>query len=355
MPTPTHSPPRNPNIDEVHALGHPDSPLPQTRWQDEPGPHSGTPAMPPPVPRPPNQPAAPVLAQGTSSDLIVSWIAPGVDGTHSAATSFSLRFSPMAAGAWTVVSNIRSPYDLTGLTAGAAYDVQVQAANSAGSSDWSVSSTLATASAGPYPPNTPAIAGIAPPVDGTVTKLTVTWSAPTVDGSHGAATGYNIRTSPHGANTWTVVSTVTSPYTITGLGGATTIDVQVQATNAASGPSAWSSIGTGTTWGATVAPGGWQPATSQVHNTSVAPNGGVQLFAVAAPTAVTGASFAWSTSNTTVPTSGLIAAPSDGQTNGYGQYFNAPATAGTYYLWSLAQGAGSTTIGAWVSGSITVS
>jgi hypothetical protein len=355
MPTPTKSPPRSPDIDEVHALGHPGSPLPQTRWQVQPGRHSGTPAMPPPIPRPPNQPAAAALANGSSSDLIVSWVAPGIDGTHSAATSFSLRFSPSGAGAWTVVGNIRSPYDLTGLAVGAAYDVQVQAANPAGSSPWSATSTLATASAGPYPPNAPAIASIAPPTDGTVAKLTVSWTAPTVDGTHGAATGYNIRTSPHGANTWTVASGVTTPYTVTGLTGATAVDAEVQATNAASSPSAWSSISIGNTWGATVAPGGWQPATSQVHNTGVAPNGGVQLFAVAAPTAVTGASFAWSASATTVPTSGLIAAPSDGQTNGYGQYFSAPATAGTYYLWSLAQGAGSTTIGALVSGPITVS
>ena len=354
MTSPTNSPPRNPQMVDVHALGHPESPLPQTRWQDEPGPHSGNPAMPPPVPRPPNPPAAPMLAQGSSSDLIVTWIAPGVDGSHSAATSFSLRSSPSGAGAWTVVGNVRSPYDLAGLNVGAAYDVQVQAANSAGSSAWSSSSTLATASAGINPPNTPAIAGIAPPTDGTTTKLIVSWSAPAVDGSHGAATGYNIRTSPHGANTWTVVNGVTSPRTITGMTGATTLDVQVQATNAAASPSAWSAVGMGTTWGATVTPGGWQPATSQVRNASVAPNGGVQMFAVAAPTAVTGGAFAWSTSATTVPTTGLIAAPSDGQTNGYGQYFNAPATAGTYYLWSLAQGAGSTTIGALVSGAITV-
>jgi hypothetical protein len=294
------------------------------------------------------------LAKGSSSDLIVSWVAPGVDGTHSAAISFSLRSSPSGAGSWTVVNNIRSPYDLTGLTAGAAYDVQVQSANSAGSSAWSTSATLATASFAVNPPNAPTIASVAPPSDGTATKLTVTWSAPTVDGTHGAATGYNIRTSPHGANTWTVVNGVTSPRTITGLAGAASLDVQVQATNAAASPSAWSSVNSATTWGATVAPGGWQPATSQVHNTSVAPNGGVQMFAVAAPTAVTGGAFAWSTGATAVPTTGLINAPSDGQTNGYGQYFNAPATAGTYYLWSLAQGAGSSTIGALVSGAITV-
>jgi hypothetical protein len=69
---------------------------------------------------------------------------------------------------------------------------------------------------------------------------------------------------------------------------------------------------------------------------------------------VTGAAFAWSASASTVPTTGLIATSSDGQTNGWGQYFNAPATAGTYYLWMLAQGAGNVTIGALASSAITV-
>jgi hypothetical protein len=74
----------------------------------------------------------------------------------------------------------------------------------------------------------------------------------------------------------------------------------------------------------------------------------------AAPTAGIGASFGWSASSTIAPTTGLIAALSDGQTNGWGQYFNAPATAGTFYLWMLAQGAGGVTTGALVSSAITV-
>ncbi len=78
------------------------------------------------------------------------------------------------------------------------------------------------------------------------------------------------------------------------------------------------------------------------------------MNATPAPTTVTGGAFAWSVSNSTVPTSGLIAAAADGQTHGWGQWFNAPATAGTFYLWMLAQGAGSATIGALVTSAITV-
>jgi hypothetical protein len=303
----------------------------------------------------PNTPAAPSLAQGVSSNLTVTWTAPATDSTHNAPAEYNLRSSPSGAGTWTTVSNVTSPYTLTGLAAGAAIDVQVQAQNVGGSSPWSATSTLTTASAGPYAPNTPTISSVAPAVDGTVTKLVVTWSAPATDGTHGAATGYNLRTSPSGAGTWTTVTGVTSPYTITGLSGATAIDVEIQATNAAASPSAWSSIMTGTTWGATVAPGAWTAATSQTHGASVAPNGGVMMTVVAAPTAVTGAAFAWSANALAVPTSGLIAASADGQTNGWAQYFNAPASAGTWYLWMLAQGAGPVTTGAYVTSAITVS
>jgi titin len=300
----------------------------------------------------PNTPSAASLAQGTGSNLTVTWTAPAVDSTHSAATGFNLRSSPSGAGTWTTVSGVTSPHSLSGLAAGAAIDVQSQSTNAAGVSAWSATSTLTTATAAP---NAPAIAGVAPLPDGTNTKLTVTWTAPTVDSTHNAATGYNLRSSPLGAGTWTTVSGVTSPYTLTGLSGATAIDFEVQGTNAAASPGGWSTVATGTTWGSTVAPGGWIAAASQVHSTNVAPNGGVQMVAAAAPTAVTGAAFAWSASNSTIPTTGLIAASSDGQTNGWAQYFSAPATAGTFYLWSLAQGAGATTIGALVTPAITVS
>jgi hypothetical protein len=341
----------------VHALGNPGSPAPQTRWSHPGRARSAEPMVPANItptlfiPRTPN---AVSLAQGTGSHLTVTWTAPAIDGSHSAATAFAQRSSPSGAGTWTVVSGVTSPYDLSGLSAGTAIDVQLQCSNTAGTSAWSATSTLTTAAAGPFAPNVPAITSVAPPSDGTNSKISVTWTAPAVDGTHGAATGYNVRSSPTGAGTWTAVTGVTSPYSLAGLTGAAAIDVEVQATNAAASPGAWSAVTTGTTWGATVVPGGWVAATTQVHSASVAPNGGAQLTATAAPTAVAGAAFAWSASNTTIPTSGLIAAGADGQTNGWGQWFNAPATVGTFYLWLLAQGSGGVTTGALVTGPITV-
>jgi hypothetical protein len=307
----------------------------------------------------PNAPAAPSLAQGTGSALVAAWAAPTVDGTHGAATGYNLRSSPSGAGTWTTVSGVISPYTLSGLAAGAAFDIQVQGSDAAGAGAWSATSTLTTATSGTNAPNAPAIVSVAPPTDGTNTKLTVTWTPPTVDSTHGAATGYNLRWSPSGAGTWTTVSGVTIPYTLTNLAGATAIDFEVQGTDAAASPGAWSAITTGKTWGATVAPGPLTAATAQVHNTSVAPSGGVSMWVAAAPTAVTGAAFAWSSSSSTVPTTGLNAAGTNGQTSGqssgWGAYINAPATAGTFYLWMLAQGAGSATIGAYVTSAITVS
>jgi hypothetical protein len=303
----------------------------------------------------PNTPGAPVLAQGSGSDLTVTWTAPPVDSTHDAATGFNLRSSLSGVAAWTIVTGVASPYDLSGLEAGVAIDVEVQSSNATGISAWSATSTHTTASAGPYPPNVPVIASVASPPDGTNSRLAVTWTAPATDGTHGAATGYDLRTSPSGAGTWTVAANVTSPHSLTGLTGATAIDVEVRATNAAASPGAWSGIATGTTWGCTVVPGNWVAAASQVRNTPVAPSGGVQMTATPAPTAVTAAAFAWSASNTTIPTTGLIAAPSDAQTDGWGQWFSAPVTTGSYYLWMLAQNAGGATIGALVTSAITVS
>jgi hypothetical protein len=302
----------------------------------------------------PNPPPAPTLAHGTGSDLTLTWTAPAVDGTHNAATGFALRSSTAGAAAWTTVSGITSPYELAGLAASTAIDVQLQSSNATGASTWSATSTMTTAAAGVNAPNAPAISSVAPPPDGTNSTLIVTWAAPAVDGGHAAATGYNVRSSPHGAGNWTTATAVTSPYALSGLSGATSVDVEVQATNAAASPGAWSAVTTGVTWGSTVVPGNWVAASSQVHNGTVAPNGGVQMVATAAPTVVTGAAFAWSASNSVMPTSGLIAAAGDGQTNGWGQWFNAPATAGTFYLWLLAQGAGGTTTGALVTSAITV-
>src|SRR5208283_1811857 len=193
----------------------------------------------------PNTPGGVSLAQGTGSNLTVTWTAPAIDSTHNAATGFNLRSSPSGAGTWTTVGGVTSPYTLSGLAAGAAIDVELQASNAAGTSAWSATSTLTTATA---VPNTPSGVSLA---QGTGSNLTVTWTAPAIDSTHNAATGFNLRSSPSGAGTWTTVSGVTSPYTLSGLAAGAAIGVELQASNTA-GTSAWSATSTLTT--ATAAP-----------------------------------------------------------------------------------------------------
>jgi hypothetical protein len=314
---------------------------------------SATPIAVPPTVLP-GAPQGLSLAQGGGSDLVVTWAAPATDSTHGAATGFNLRFRTSGADSWSTVSSVTSPFELSELPGGTAVDVQVQSVNSAGASAWSATSTLTTG-AGLAAPNAPTFTALAPPPDGTAGRLMASWTAPVTDSTHGAATGYNLRYSTSGTGTWTVVSDVASPYTITGLPGATAMDVELQAIDAAGSPGAWSAANTATTWGATVVPSNWTAAATQVHGTGVAPNGGVNMTATAAPTAVTGATFAWSDSPSAVPATNLIAAGPDGQSNGWGAFLDAPATPGTYYLWMLAQGPGGATTGALVSPAITVS
>ena len=61
----------------------------------------------------PNPPSAPSLMQGPASTLIVTWAAPPVDLTHSAATGFALLYSPSGAGTWTTVANVLLNLDET--------------------------------------------------------------------------------------------------------------------------------------------------------------------------------------------------------------------------------------------------
>ena len=356
MPKNRSSKPALSRMATIHALGHPNSPAPRTAWARQGRNRAGDTIVPAVIGTPfiPNTPDAPVLLQGSAGEVNVSWTIPPIDASHGLATGFSLRYSPAGTATWTIVPNVASPWTLTGLPPGTAFDVEVFASNPNGGSGWSAPASLATAPAGPFAPNAPEIARVSPPGDGTTGKLAVSWTAPASDTGHDAATGYNLRYSLAGAANWTVASGVASPHILTGLSGAVAIDVQVQATNAAASPGAWSATATGTTWGATVTQGGWVAAASQVHGTGVSPNGGVQLTAVAAPAAVTGAAFAWSLDNSVVPTSGLIAAGPNGQANGWGQWFDAPATPGTYYLWLLALGTGGVTTGALATSAIAV-
>ena len=84
-----------------------------------------------PTPQIANLPTAVSLAQAAGSALSVTWAFP--DRQH-ARWRYRVHSAvlPVRANAWTVVSGVSSPYLLSGLIAGAAVDVQVQATNAAG-------------------------------------------------------------------------------------------------------------------------------------------------------------------------------------------------------------------------------
>ena len=127
---------------------------------------------------------------------------------------------------------------ITGLTNGQSYDVQVQAINSVGNSDWST----ATGTPEPEVPDAPGALEL-DPGNG---ELVVTWDVP--EKENGAPiTGYNVQyrlTSSSGAWTKPNFEGTGTSTTITGLTNGLNYTVQVQAKNSA-GNSEWASA-TGT-------------------------------------------------------------------------------------------------------------
>lgn len=216
---------------------------------------------------------------------------------------------------------------------------------------WHAGNTQQT---GPRAPNPPTLTALAAVADGTTGKLAVYWSAPATDATHDAASGYNLRFSIAGANTWTTIAGATPGQLLTALAAATSYDVEVQATNAAASPSAWSAKLAASTYGVSITWGSWTAGSSQTHGAAVAPNGGVNFFAVAAPTTPAAQVLAWSASNTTPPSSGFITAGSTGTTNQFGNWFNAPSSTGTFYLWAMSNDGSGNVIGALASGAIVV-
>jgi hypothetical protein len=277
---------------------------------------------------------------------LVSWTAPAATGLYGAATGYHVYQSLHPVSGWTYVADTSgTSYTFTGLAHSTGYDFLIVPFNAAGGSvaNNSYSNWLTDRA----PPNTPAIGSVAPIPDGTVTKLAVTWAVSTVDGTHDAATGYNLRYSVHAANTWTVVAGVSSGAVITGLLSGTSYDVQVQATNSsAASPSAWSGSTTASTYATVMSwnaagPNPWvHTLGGQAVNVNCTPNPGSGSTG--------GVNFTWSTSATinndcsaandrfsrgTGSTTGDNSYPFAG--NKWGVYLTPPTAPGTYYIWAL--------------------
>ena len=205
----------------------------------------------------PGYPAIGSLATGERS-LITDWKAPADIGA-SDITSYDLRHIPSTASDksdsnWTEVAGIWQTgdltYTLTGLEAGAWYDVQVRAVNDSGAGPWSDTESKGTAVVKPAAPVITLVAS-------RYQELGVVWREPAFTGG-AAISAYDLRHIPSDATdkdvdeSWTyslspqsVIADDLRRYHIPNLENGVSYDVQARATNSA-GDSPWSSTVTGT-------------------------------------------------------------------------------------------------------------
>ncbi len=193
-------------------------------------------------------PAPPALRIGSPSiqsttpgadSLTVAWSAPSGDG-GSTVTAYDLRHIETSADEtvdanWIVVEDVWTSgsgalsYEVTGLTGGTQYDVQVRAVSSAGDGSWSATVTGTTT-------GTVALPGAPTGLTATATgqtQIDLSWTAPSSDGGP-AITGYRIEVSEDGS-TWTdlVANTgsTSMSYSHTGLTAGNARHYRVSAIN----------------------------------------------------------------------------------------------------------------------------
>lgn len=160
-----------------------------------------------------------------STSVSVSW------NTVSGAIGYNLQHRLSPDGAWTTVSNINPPYNVTGLTPSTVYEVQVQTicggANVSSYATGGIFKTVASACAEPS-------ALTATPVSNT--SMSLNWT------ENGTATTWEIQWGTAGftLGTGTIVSTSSKPYTLSGLTAGVSYDFYVRATcGGVEGNSTW--------------------------------------------------------------------------------------------------------------------
>jgi len=189
------------------------------------------------------------LATGavTDSSVLVTWTAPGDDGSTGQAAEYDLRYATttITAGTWgaaTAVTGEPAPsaagssdsVTVTGLTASTTYYFALKTKDDAG--NWSDLSNVPSATTSAPPDVTPP-AAVTDLATGAITDSSValSWSAPGDDGSTGTATSYDIRyaTSTITTETWDAATSATGEptpgaagtvegYTVAGLAAGTT-------------------------------------------------------------------------------------------------------------------------------------
>jgi hypothetical protein len=186
---------------------------------------------------PPGSPSGLITVAPSASAVTLNWVAPTTGG---AVGSYTVQYRVTGQSTWiTFATGIATTTAIvTGLTASTAYDFQVLAVNSAGSS---APSPLANSTTTIAAPGTPTAL-----TAGTMTQTTaaLSWTAP---GTGGAIASYTLQYRVTGAGSWTPVTGITTTgATLSGLTAGTQYDVQVAALNAG-GTSAFTATTTATT------------------------------------------------------------------------------------------------------------
>ena len=177
----------------------------------------------------PAAPARPTASAQSRTEIAASWVAPTNNGGQ-APTSYDLRYRT-GSGTWTPITGVTSPHTITGLVQATAYQVQVRAINSGGTSAWSPSATATTNAPGaPGAPTSLAVAAVVPTGGANTRSLTATWGAPSDNGGF-AITHYDLRYKLASGNSWTQENSVSSGAAISNLPVNTQYDVQVRAAN----------------------------------------------------------------------------------------------------------------------------
>jgi hypothetical protein len=227
------------------------------------------------APTAPNPPTGVQAASGTidKDSFFLEWTASTTDATHDAPTSYDFGINSSAGSPPTTLITTGNPgvgqyrnklladtdlYELiSGLTANTTYYAYVRAKNSGGSSAWASSSAITTEAL--KPPNN--ITNLIKDTSiNSQTSLKFTWTAPTVDGTHSAATSYvysygTTNSAPTNSGDYeTFGGGAGTEITITGLTQNTTYYIFIKAKNADGLSSTWVSQ-SGTTQAASNPPG----------------------------------------------------------------------------------------------------
>ncbi len=275
---------------------------------------------------PPGTPVGLAVASVTGSTAALSWSASTAGGL---AASYLVEVAvDDGTGTWASAGTTTSAgYTVTGLAGLTVYDFRVTATNSAGRSDPAGPVTGMTAANAPN-----AVTGLAA---GTVTANSVplSWTAPAIEGSHNAATGYAVQYRINGSAVWVTVASGVSGtgYTVAGLIAGLTYQFNVVASNAGgSSPGAAVTVATGaaggrfTCWGT-----GGYPASSIAHGSTTTivafiDNGG----------SITHAAFGWSSTQFDPPAA--LQPMTTFNTGLFGSFSAAtPAAAGSYHGWMV--------------------